>query len=108
IGLLGASAAMPLASACSAKPAKVANFPVQKSDAEWRKLLTPAQYKILRGHGTERPGSSPLNHEKRPGPFLCPPDRHPLFSSATKFDSGTGWPSFWKPLPGAVGSSTDS
>jgi peptide-methionine (R)-S-oxide reductase len=82
-------------------------FPVQKTDAEWRKLLTREQYTILRGHGTERPGSSPLDHEKRAGVFVCAGCGNELFSSDAKFDSGTGWPSFWKPLPNAVGTSTD-
>jgi len=77
------------------------------SDAEWRKRLTPAQYDILRGHGTERAGSSPLDREKRKGTFACAGCDLPLFSSATKFDSGTGWPSFYEPLPGAVGTKTD-
>ena len=108
LAVLGASAAMPLATACGAKPAKAAaNFPVRHSDAEWRRLLTAEQYRILRQHGTERPGSSPLNKEHRKGTFVCAADRNPLFSSATKFESGTGWPSFWKPLPNAVGTSTD-
>src|SRR5690349_7010700 len=65
------------------------------TDAEWRKRLTPAQYDILRGHGTERAGSSPLDHEKRKGTFACAGCDLPLFSSDTKFDSGTGWPSFY-------------
>ena len=105
---LGTVSVLPFASACgAAAPAKAKSFPVTRSDAEWRKLLTPAQYKILRKEGTERPGSSPLNKEHRKGTFVCAADRNPLFSSATKFDSGTGWPSFWKPLPGAIGTSTD-
>ena len=77
------------------------------TDAEWRKRLTPMQYNVLRDHGTERAGSSPLNHEKRKGTFACAGCDLPLFSSETKFDSGTGWPSFYKPLPDAVGTSTD-
>jgi peptide-methionine (R)-S-oxide reductase len=108
LALLGASAAMPLASACGAKPARAANFPVQHSDAEWRRILTAEQYQTLRKHGTERPGSSPLNREKRKGTYSCAGCRQPLFASATKFESGTGWPSFWRPLPGAVGTSRDS
>ena len=108
LALLGAAATMPLAAACSAAPARAANFPIRRSDADWRRLLTSEQYTILRGHGTERPGSSPLNREKRSGTFLCAGCRQPLFSSATKFESGTGWPSFWKPLAGAVGTSRDS
>ncbi|MET0251258.1 MAG: peptide-methionine (R)-S-oxide reductase MsrB [Novosphingobium sp.] len=107
LGLLGATAILPLATACGGTPVKAANFPVRHSDAEWRKLLTSRQYAILREEGTEPPGSSPLNHEKRKGTFVCAAERNKLFSSDTKFESGTGWPSFWKPLPGAVGSTTD-
>ena len=108
LALLGASAAMGLATACqAAPPAKARAFPIVKSDAAWRKQLTPAQYRILRQAGTERPGSSPLDKEKRKGTFVCAADNNPLFASATKFDSGTGWPSFWKPLPGAIGTKID-
>ena len=82
-------------------------YEVEKSDAEWRKLLTPAQYDVLRRHGTERAGSSPLDHEKRKGVFICAGCDLPLFSSDTKFDSGTGWPSFYRPLANAVGTSVD-
>jgi len=77
------------------------------SDAEWRKRLTRAQFDILRGHGTERAGSSPLDHEKRKGTFACAGCDLPLYSSDTKFDSGTGWPSFYEPLPAAVETHTD-
>ncbi len=84
-----------------------AHFPVARTDEEWRRGLTPAQYHILRGHGTERAGSSPLNHEKRKGIFVCAGCEHPLFDSSTKYESGTGWPSFWKPLDGAIGTSVD-
>jgi peptide-methionine (R)-S-oxide reductase len=83
-------------------------FPITKTDAEWRKQLTPQQYEILRQEGTERPGSSPLNKEKRKGIFACAGCDHPLFSSETKFESGTGWPSFWQPLPNGVGERKDS
>ena len=107
LAAFAASAAMPLATACAAEPAEAANFPVRRSAEEWRRLLTPAQYRVLREHGTERPGSSPLNKEHRKGTFACAGCRLPLFSSATKFESGTGWPSFWRPLPKAVGTSTD-
>jgi peptide-methionine (R)-S-oxide reductase len=82
-------------------------FPVSKTDAEWRSQLTPAQYDVLRQHATERAFSSPLDREKRAGTFACAGCRQPLFASSTKFDSGTGWPSFWAPLDGAVGSSVD-
>jgi peptide-methionine (R)-S-oxide reductase len=77
------------------------------SDAEWRKRLTPAQYTVLRNHGTERPGSSPLNKEHRKGTFACAGCDLPLFSSDAKFESGTGWPSFFKPLPDAIGTTSD-
>jgi peptide-methionine (R)-S-oxide reductase len=87
--------------------ADTATAEVQKTDEEWRKLLTPAQYDVLRKHGTERPGSSPLNHEKRKGTFACAGCDLPLFSSATKFESGTGWPSFYEPLANAVGTKSD-
>src|SRR3979411_3038091 len=80
---------------------------IEKTDAEWRAQLTPQQYEILRQHGTERPGSSPLNHEKRKGTFACAGCDLPLFSSDTKFESGTGWPSFDQPLPNAVSTTTD-
>lgn len=79
----------------------------QKSDSEWRTSLTPQQYKVLRGHGTEPPGSSPLNLEKRDGTFACAGCGQPLFSADTKFESGTGWPSFFKPLEGSVETTTD-
>ncbi|HEX2542534.1 MAG TPA: peptide-methionine (R)-S-oxide reductase MsrB [Caldimonas sp.] len=77
------------------------------SDAEWKKRLTPEQYAVLRQEGTERPGSSPLNAEKRKGRFHCAGCDLPLFTSDTKYESGTGWPSFWAALPGAVGTKTD-
>jgi peptide-methionine (R)-S-oxide reductase len=82
-------------------------FEIAKDDSEWRRILTKAQYDVLRLHRTEIPGSSPLNREKGKGVFACAGCDLPLFSSATKYDSGTGWPSFWKPLDGALGTSTD-
>jgi len=82
-------------------------FEIDKPEAEWRKQLTPAQYNVLRAHGTERPGSSALNREKRKGTFVCVGCDLPLFSSDTKYESGTGWPSFWQPLPDAIGTTTD-
>ena len=90
-------------------PAQAAEkFEVEKTDADWRAQLTPQQYEILRKQGTERPGSSPLLKEHRKGIFACAGCDLPLFSSDTKFESGTGWPSFYQPLEGAVGTSEDS
>jgi peptide-methionine (R)-S-oxide reductase len=82
-------------------------FPVEKNDAEWKRVLTPEQYNVLRRHSTERPFSSALDHEKRRGTFVCAGCGQALFSSDAKFDSGTGWPSFWKPLPNAIATSVD-
>ena len=82
-------------------------FEVTKSDEEWRRLLTDAQYHVLRRHGTERAGTSPLDKEYRKGTFVCAGCDLPLFSSDTKFNSGTGWPSFWQPLDGSVATSED-
>jgi len=84
------------------------HFEVMHTDAEWRALLTPDQYAVLRQQGTERAFSSPLDHEKRAGTFACAGCDNALFSSKTKFDSGTGWPSFWQPLPNAVGQENDT
>jgi peptide-methionine (R)-S-oxide reductase len=81
--------------------------PIQRSDAEWRKLLKPDAYDVLRHEGTERPGSSPLDREKRPGVFVCAGCALPLFTSAMKFDSGTGWPSFFTYIPGALAEKKD-
>jgi peptide-methionine (R)-S-oxide reductase len=78
-----------------------------KTDADWAKTLTPEQFRVLRGHGTERAGASPLNAEKRPGKFLCAGCGTALFDSATKYESGSGWPSFYAPIPGAIGTSVD-
>jgi len=82
-------------------------FAVTRSDADWRAMLTAQEYKVMRRHGTERPYSSPLNSEKRAGTFLCRGCEQPLYASETKFDSGTGWPSFYDALPGAVGTQKD-
>ncbi|MFN3459238.1 MAG: peptide-methionine (R)-S-oxide reductase MsrB [Novosphingobium sp.] len=107
VSFLAASSVLPFASACSAKPAAKGTFPIMKSEAEWRRVLTPEQFYILREEGTERPFTSPLLKEHRKGTFVCAADGNALFSSTTKFDSGTGWPSFWKPLPKGVATSTD-
>jgi peptide-methionine (R)-S-oxide reductase len=94
----------------SPRPARAAEsgkFEVTHTDEEWHKLLTPNQYAVLRKEGTERPYSSPLNNEHREGIFACAGCNLDLFSSKTKFDSGTGWPSFWQPLPNAVAQRDD-
>ncbi len=80
---------------------------IEKSPAQWREILTPAQFDILRNEGTEPPHSSPLNNEKRKGRYVCAGCQLPLFDSTTKYDSGTGWPSFYEPLAGAVGTRLD-
>jgi len=80
---------------------------MQKHENDWRKSLTPEQFSILREHGTERAGSSPLNKEKRAGTFRCAGCGQPLFEAGAKFESGTGWPSFTQPLEEAVGTTTD-
>lgn len=82
-------------------------FPVTRTDAEWRAKLTPEQFYIMREHGTERPGSCALNFEKRAGTFFCAGCDRALFRAKTKFESGTGWPSFNDPEPGAVETTTD-
>jgi peptide-methionine (R)-S-oxide reductase len=83
------------------------SFPFTLTDAEWRARLTPEQYHIMREHGTERPGSCALLHEKRAGAFTCAGCGQKLFQSTLKFESGTGWPSFNDPIEGSVGTSTD-
>jgi peptide-methionine (R)-S-oxide reductase len=92
-----------------AGPAHAAEkFEIEKTDAEWQKILTPAQFKVLRQHGTEPPFTHALNNEKRKGTFACAGCDLPLFSSETKFESGTGWPSFWEPLANAIGTTEDN
>lgn len=103
IGLAGAAYPSWWADAAQAEE----TFEVTHSDADWRKLLTPDQYAVLRKSGTERPFTSPHLHEARRGAFACVGCDRDLFSSTTKFDSGTGWPSFWAPLDGAVGTTRD-
>jgi len=80
---------------------------IEKTDDEWKKTLTPEQFHVLREHGTERAGTSPLNVEKREGIFMCGACGQPLFTSDTKYESGTGWPSFYRPIEGAIGTTTD-
>lgn len=84
------------------------DFPIQRSEADWRAELSPAAYKVLREHGTERAGTSPLNAEKRDGVFHCAGCDTPLFDAETKFESGSGWPSFTSPIAGNVGESEDN
>ena len=100
-GLAGIKAA-PSASAAAGQ-----KFEITKTEAEWRKQLTPEQFRVLRKHGTEFPGSSPLNKNEAPGTYACAGCDLPLYSSKTKYDSGTGWPSFWQALDNAVGTSVD-
>lgn len=83
-------------------------YPVHKTDEEWRKILTPQQYAVLRGHGTEAPGSCALLHEDREGTFNCAGCGQPLFKTERKFESGTGWPSFVAPLEGSLGETVDA
>lgn len=82
-------------------------FEIMKSEDEWKKALTPEQYYVLRKHGTERAGTSPLDKTYSPGDYHCAGCDLPLFTSDTKFNSGTGWPSFWKPIDGAIETSVD-
>ena len=91
----------------SSNTADTETFPVTHTEEEWRAKLSPAQYQVLRRHGTERAGTSPLNAEKRHGKFVCAGCGQELFASDTKFESGTGWPSFYQPLEGAVGTTED-
>jgi peptide-methionine (R)-S-oxide reductase len=83
------------------------DFQVRMTDEEWQETLSPKQYDVLRRHGTELRGTSPLNKEKREGTYLCAACGQALFNSGTKFESGTGWPSFYEPMPGAVGTMLD-
>jgi peptide-methionine (R)-S-oxide reductase len=94
--------------ALAADAAPTRHFEVTHTDAEWRALLTPDQYAVLRQQGTERAFTSPLDHEKRNGTFSCAGCGNALYSSETKFDSGTGWPSFYRPLPNAIGQDDDT
>jgi len=87
--------------------ASTEQFPVQKSDEEWQRELAPESYRVLRQHGTERAGTSPLNEEHRSGVFRCAGCGQELFESDTKYESGSGWPSFYRPMPGAVGTNED-
>ncbi|MEQ8281231.1 MAG: peptide-methionine (R)-S-oxide reductase MsrB [Parvibaculum sp.] len=102
-----AAAGLTLRGKHAAAEEAAASFEVTKSEAEWRAQLTPAQYRVLREHGTERAGTSPLDKEKRIGTYHCAGCDLPLFASATKYDSRTCWPSFYAPLDNAIGTSED-
>lgn len=104
---LAGAAAFLAASSVSPAFAQRRTFPFRLTDAQWRRRLSPAAYQVLRGHATETPGTSPLNRESRRGTFHCAGCNHRLFASTTKFESNTGWPSFYRALPGAIGTQTD-
>ncbi len=91
----------------SSKESKGEDFTVEKTPEDWKRALSPEQFYVLREHGTERAGTSPLNHEKREGTFVCAGCEQALFEAGTKFESGTGWPSFFQPIEGAVETSED-
>ncbi|HEX8443412.1 MAG TPA: peptide-methionine (R)-S-oxide reductase MsrB [Allosphingosinicella sp.] len=103
--IVGAAATLTFGRQSHAAPGK---FEVSYTDAEWRKRLNPRVYAVLRKENTEPAGSSPLNKEKRRGTYHCAGCDLPVYSSAQKFESGTGWPSFWKPLPNAIGTREDN
>jgi peptide-methionine (R)-S-oxide reductase len=109
VGLAGVTGVgYPFARAQAPKVEKVEKIEkITKTPDEWRKILSPNQFAVLREEGTERPFTSPLNNEKRKGTFVCAGCDLPLFDSKTKFDSGTGWPSFYDVIPGRVETSTD-
>ena len=109
LGLGGAALCGGVAFMVGGRPveAEPGRFAFTLTDAQWRQRLDPRQYAVLRGHATERAGSSPLDNEHRRGTFHCAGCGHPLYASQTKFESGTGWPSFWRPLPRAIGTSED-
>lgn len=105
--LLAAAGLGQRVAAAPAAPLRADIVPLRLAEAQWRERLTPQQYAVLRQEGTERPGSSPLNHEKRKGLFVCAGCELPLFQSQHKYESGTGWPSFHTPIAGALGTQTD-
>ncbi len=104
IGLLGGYAAFSGSGGAEAAPGR---FPVRLTDQEWRRRLSAEAYAVLRRGKTERAGSSPLDREHRRGTFHCAGCGHPLYSSRAKYDSGTGWPSFYQPLPNAIDTRPD-
>lgn len=107
LGWLGGLTGAVALAACGSGRAEAARYRVQYSAAEWRRRLRPEAFRVLREEGTERPYSSPLNTEKRRGTYACAGCGNALYASATKFESGTGWPSFYAALSGAVGTATD-
>ena len=108
LALLGAGLALPIMAGCGSAAHAAQPNPLKLSEGEWRKRLSAGEYRILRQAGTERPYSSPLNEEKRKGTFVCAGCSNELYSSRTKFESGTGWPSFYRALDGGVGYSSDA
>ncbi|MEM1197124.1 MAG: peptide-methionine (R)-S-oxide reductase MsrB [Pseudomonadota bacterium] len=103
-----AGLSLPLLGGCGAAPAQAKSYRISKTESEWRAKLTKGEFYILREAGTERAFTSPLNNEKRKGTFVCAGCGNKLYSSEHKYDSGTGWPSFWQAIDdGAVGTSTD-
>lgn len=104
---LGLGTAVLALGGCGSEPVSAKDYPKGRSEAEWRKRLTPQQFAVLREEATERPFTSPLLKEYRKGIFLCQGCDNQLYASSTKYDSKTGWPSFWQALPGAVGTKTD-
>jgi peptide-methionine (R)-S-oxide reductase len=100
--VVGVAVTFPVERGADATPPRPGNFPYRLTDAQWRARLTDMQYRVLRQGETEYAGTSPLNNEHRRGTFFCAGCNNPLYSSTTKFESHTGWPSFWRPLPHAV------
>lgn len=107
MNLLGMGVAGSALAACGASEAQARDWPVSRTDAQWRNQLSSSEYRILREDGTERPYSSSLNDEKRSGTYICAACDNRLYSSTTKFESGTGWPSFYRPLRGGTATASD-
>lgn len=105
--LMGLGVITPVLAACGEDPAQARTYPVRYTDAEWRKRLTPSQYAVLREEATERPFTSPLLKEHRRGDFACQGCGNRVYPSRTKYDSGTGWPSFWAAYPGSIATKSD-